>query len=141
MGSIRSLMRRIFEDANEPLYGRPTSKFTLRPFTIKVLKEIFADHCPDYGNEDLLCLYMLTGGVAKYVELLMDAGATTADKMLGRIIAKNSYFIPEGKNMLIEEFGRDYGRYFDILKLIATGHNTRGDIEGIAGLCMEDMKF
>ena len=43
----------------------------------------------------------------------------------------NSYFIPEGKNMLIEEFGRDYGRYFDILKLIATGHNTRGDIEGI----------
>ena len=53
----------------------------------------------------------------------------------------NSYFIPEGKNMLIEEFGRDYGRYFDILKLIATGHNTRGDIEGIAGLCMEDMKF
>ena len=51
--------------------------------------------------------------------------------MLGRIIAKNSYFIYEGKNMLIEEFGRDYGRYFDILKLIATGHNTRGDIEGI----------
>ena len=36
--------------------------------------------------------------------------------ILGRIIAKNSYFIPEGKNMLIEEFGRDYG------------------------LCMEDMR-
>ena len=40
MGSIRSLMKRIFEDENEPLYGRPTSKFTLHPFTIQVLKQI-----------------------------------------------------------------------------------------------------
>lgn len=46
MGSIRSLMKRIFEDENEPLYGRPTSKFTLRPFTIQVLKQIFRDHAP-----------------------------------------------------------------------------------------------
>ena len=43
-GSIQSLMKRIFEDENEPLYGRPTSKFTLQPFTIAVLKEIMADH-------------------------------------------------------------------------------------------------
>jgi hypothetical protein len=35
MGSIRSLMKRIFEDKNEPLYGRPTSKFTLLPFSVK----------------------------------------------------------------------------------------------------------
>ena len=35
MGSIRSLMKRIFEDKNEPLYGRPTSKFTLLPFSLK----------------------------------------------------------------------------------------------------------
>ena len=40
-GSIQSLMRRIFENENEPLYGRPTSKLTLRPFTISVIKYIF----------------------------------------------------------------------------------------------------
>ena len=40
MGSIRSLMKRIFEDENEPLYGRPTSKFTLRPFTIHVIEHL-----------------------------------------------------------------------------------------------------
>lgn len=95
------------------------------------MKEILEYYRPDYSKEDLLALYTFTGGVAKYVELLMDAGATSSEKMLERIVAKNSYFIYEGKNMLIEEFGRDYGRYFDILKLIATGHNTRGDIEGI----------
>lgn len=76
-GSIQSLMKKIFEDKSEPLYGRSTSKFTLLPFTIEVLKQIMSDHNPDYKAEDLICLYMITGGVAKYVELLMDAGCCT----------------------------------------------------------------
>ena len=130
MGSIRSLMRRIFEDANEPLYGRPTSKFTLRPFTIKVLKEIFADHCPDYGNEDLLCLYMLTGGVAKYVELLMDAGCYTREKMLNYVCRLDSYFLTEGRDLMNQEFGEESATYFSILQLIASGLNRRSDIDG-----------
>ena len=130
-GSVYSMMTKLFRDKKEPLYGRQTEFLKIEPFAPSVVKEILGCYNPDYTKEDLLALYTYTGGVAKYVELLMDAGATTAEKMLGRIIAKNSYFIPEGKNMLIEEFGRDYGRYFDILKLIATGHNTRGDIEGI----------
>lgn len=69
-------MKRIFEDESEPLYGRPTSKFTLRPFTIEVMKLILQDVNPNYQPEDLLCLYAITGGVAKYIELLIDANAT-----------------------------------------------------------------
>lgn len=130
-GSVYSMMTKLFRNKKEPLYGRQTEFLKIEPFTPSVMKEILGYYQPDYTKEDLLALYTYTGGVAKYVELLMDAGATSSDKMLERIIAKNSYFIYEGKNMLIEEFGRDYGRYFDILKLIATGHNTRGDIEGI----------
>lgn len=130
-GSVYSMMTKLFRDRKEPLYGRQTEFLKIEPFTPSVIKEILGYYHPGYTKEDLLALYTHTGGVAKYVELLMDAGATSADKMLERIITKNSYFIYEGKNMLIEEFGRDYGRYFDILKLIATGHNTRGDIEGI----------
>ena len=130
-GSVYSMMTKLFSDRKEPLYGRQTEFLLIEPFTPSVVKEILGYYHPEYNSEDLLALYTYTGGVAKYVELLMDAGATTAEKMRERIVAKNSYFIYEGKNMLIEEFGRDYGRYFDILKLIATGHNTRGDIEGI----------
>lgn len=130
-GSVYSMMTKLFRDKKEPLYGRQTEFLKIEPFTPSVVKEILEYHNPMYSKEDLLALYAYTGGVAKYVELLMDAGATTAQKMLERIIAKNSYFLYEGKSMLIGEFGRDYGRYFDILKLIATGHNTRGDIEGI----------
>lgn len=130
-GSAYSMMTKLFRNNKEPLYGRQTEFLKIEPFAPSVIKEILAYYHPEFQKEDLLSLYLYTGGVAKYVELLMDTEAVTADKMLQRIIAKNSYFIYEGKNMLIEEFGRDYGRYFDILKLIATGHNTRGDIEDI----------
>lgn len=129
-GSIQSLMKRIFEDANEPLYGRPTSKFTLRPFTIDVLKEIFRDHYPNYTNEDLLCLYMITGGVAKYVELLMDAQCFTKAKMLNNVCRQDSYFLTEGRNLMNQEFSGDSLTYFSILQLIANGMTRRADIDG-----------
>lgn len=130
MGSIRSLMKRIFEDENEPLYGRPTSKFTLLPFTIDVLKQIFRDYKPDYTPEDLLCLYMLTGGVAKYVELLMDAGCYTKEKMLNYLCRQDSYFLSEGRDLMNQEFGDEGSTYFSILQLIAEGLNRRSDIDG-----------
>lgn len=129
-GSIQSLMKRIFEDANGPLYGRPTSKFTLRPFTIDVLKEIFRDHCPGYANEDLLCLYMITGGVAKYVELLMDAQCFTKTKMLNNVCRQDSYFLTEGRDLMNQEFSDDSVTYFSILQLIANGMTRRADIDG-----------
>lgn len=129
-GSIQSLMKRIFEDANEPLYGRPTSKFTLRPFTIDVLKEIFRDHYPNYTNEDLLCLYMITGGVAKYVELLMDAQCFTKAKMLNNVCRQDSYFLTEGRDLMNQEFSGDSLTYFSILQLIANGMIRRADIDG-----------
>ncbi len=130
MGSIRSLMKRIFDDENEPLYGRPTSKFTLLPFSIDVLKQIFHDHKPDYKNEDLLCLYMLTGGVAKYVELLMDSGCYTKEKMLNYFCRQDFYFLTEGRDLMNQEFGDEGTTYFSILQLIAAGLNRRSDIDG-----------
>ena len=129
-GSIQSLMKRIFEDENEPLYGRPNSKLTLRPFTVSVIKQIFSDHCPQYRNDDLLCLYMITGGVAKYIELLMDAGCYTKERMLNYVCRQDSYFLSEGRDLMNQEFSDESATYFSILQLIANGMTTRSDIDG-----------
>ena len=56
-GSIYSLMKHIFEDHKEPLFGRLTSKFVLKPFKTSVLIEILRDYNPAYTPDDLLCLY------------------------------------------------------------------------------------
>ena len=130
-GSVNSLMNKLFRDKKEPLYGRQTATMKLKPFTTSVLKEIIAEYNPSYSNEDLLALYLLTGGVAKYVEMFVDRGILSWADMLDAVFERDSYFLDEGKAMLVEEFGRDYGMYFTILSLIAQGHNTRGDIEGM----------
>ena len=132
-GSIYSMMKRIFENGDEPLYGRRDSNMRLLPFSIDTLKQILGDHNPNYGAEDLLCLYMLTGGVAKYVALLMDARATTKGKMLRCALAPDSPFLSEGTELLVSEFGRDYGTYFSILQLIAGGMTTQSEIDSIIG--------
>lgn len=128
-GSIHSLMKRIFEDRAEPLYGRPTSKFILRAFSINVLKQILADANPSYNPEDLLCLYMVTGGVAKYVELLVDAQCCTKDKILDYVCRQDSYFITEGRDLLSNEFSSDFNTYFSILQVIANGQTRRVEID------------
>ena len=132
-GSIFSLMQKIFKDKKEPLYGRNTGELRLKPFRPSVLKQIMSDAKPDYSSEDLLALFTFTGGVAKYVNLLVDAGALDKDAMIRHIISPNSTFLNEGKNNLIEEFGKEYGTYFSIMSCIARGKNTRSEIEDMIG--------
>ena len=130
-GSIYSLMNVIFKGSKEPLYGRQTEEIKVRTFPPSTIWEVPDCYNPSFTAEDLLALYLYTGGVAEYVEMMMDSGATNKTLMMEKFVCKNSYFINEGKNMLIEEFGRDYTRYFEILQLIASGHTTRSELESI----------
>jgi AAA+ ATPase superfamily predicted ATPase len=133
-GSVYSMMKHIFEDAKEPLFSRASHIINLKAFSTDTLKTILADFNPHYTQEDLLALYMFTGGVAWYVELLMTAKAWTWKKMIEVIFQEQSLFINEGKNLLIEEIGKEYSIYFSILECISRGINTRGDIENATGV-------
>lgn len=130
-GSIYSMMMKIFENQKQALFARQTAKFKIQAFTVDVLKEILTDYNPDYTNEDLLCLYLLTGGVPKYIELLMTKGAVTKDAMLDSVTSPDSPFLTEGKELLISEFGKEYSTYFSILQLIASGKNSQIEIDSI----------
>ena len=132
-GSINTLMHEIFMNRKEPLYGRQTAFMRIEPFSIRVLKDILRFHKKSYTAEDLLALWAFTGGVAKYVALLMDAGATDLDKMLKTAIDEDSFFLEEGKVLLGDEFGKDYSTYFSILSAISRGVTTRNEIEQAVG--------
>ena len=128
-GSVNTLMNKIFKDKKQPLFGRHTNTMHIRPFRPSVLKEIMSEYCPGCKKSDLLALYTLTGGVAKYVELFVDRKKFTEKKMLDMFFERDSYFLSEGKNMLVDEFGKDYGIYFSILTLVAQCRNTRSELE------------
>jgi len=130
-GSIYSLMKKIFEDKKEPLFNRTDLKIHLKAFDVVTLQKILEEHTPNYSNEDLLSFYTLTGGVAKYVELFVTFKAFTFKKQLSLIFEENSLFLDEGKNILIEEFGKEYTTYFSILSLIASGKTARSEMESI----------
>lgn len=132
--SAFSLMKKIFEDSREPLFGRANRQLLIKPFGTDTLKQILQDYNPGCSNEDLLALFSITGGVAWYVSLLMDNMKNTKKKMLSFITSYNSPFLNEGKNVLIEEFGTDYTVHFSILTCIAGGMKTRGEIENILNM-------
>jgi AAA+ ATPase superfamily predicted ATPase len=132
-GSIYSFMQRIFMDAKEPLFGRADTIIKLPPFDLGTLKEIMKDHRPQFSNDELLALYTFTGGIPKYLELFCDNRALTINGMIDFMVRDNSLFIEEGKHLLVEEFGKNYGMYFSILSAISGGIVTQHGIEAAVG--------
>ncbi len=134
-GSIFRMMEKIFKDEEQPLFGRDDCTIKLQPFTTTTMREILGDYKADYTNEDLLALWTITGGVARYIEQLMNNRCTNVKKMLHYVCGSgDSYFIEEGKSVLVQEFGKQYGTYFSILDQIAHGDVTQSDIEAALGV-------
>ncbi|WP_195333122.1 ATP-binding protein [Bacteroides salyersiae] len=132
-GSIYSLMQKIFQSKKEPLFGRADNIIKLSAFDLSTLKDIMRDYRSGYTNDDLLALYSFTGGVPKYVELFCDNQMLSVDEMISFMVRENSPFTDEGKNLLIEEFGKKYATYFSILSAISGGINTQPGIEAALG--------
>ena len=134
-GSIFRMMEKIFKDEEQPLFGRDDCTIKLQPFTTTTMREILGDYKPDYTNEDLLALWTITGGVARYIEQLMNNHCTNVKKMLHYVCSGgDSYFIEEGRSVLVQEFGKQYGTYFSILDQIAHGDVTQSEIEASLGV-------
>jgi AAA+ ATPase superfamily predicted ATPase len=130
IGSIYSLMHKIFEDAREPLFNRADRILILGAFSTITIAEILQDQ----GVKDpslLFDYYLFTGGNPKYIEYLVENKAFSFDQILSVVTNASSPFINEGRNLLIEEFGRDYGMYFSILELISLGRTSRSEIQSI----------
>jgi AAA+ ATPase superfamily predicted ATPase len=132
VGSVYSLMHKIFEDEKEPLFGRADRTMKLSAFSIPILMELLKEH----GISDLQTIfdfYVLTGSVPKYLDLLMTNGVRSRREILSFMLSEFSPFLEEGRNSLIEEFGKDYGTYFAILELLSLGKTARPEIESILG--------
>ena len=130
IGSVYSLMHKIFQNSKEPLFNRADRILSLRPFSVQTINMILRD----YGVNDLKVLfdyYVFTGGMPKYIDSLIESRAFSLDAILDFMIESSSPFIHEGKNLLIEEFGKEYGTYFSILELISSGKTARSEMESL----------
>lgn len=125
-GSTVGLMKKLFSDSKQPLYGRLKRKMPLKPLMFRDTLEV----CNTLGIkniEDAVRLYAIFGGFPKYYvavedEQLRDAGF---EKIMDRLFyAENAILEDEANQILSLEFGKRSGVYYDILAAIASG-NTR----------------
>lgn len=133
-GSKLNLIFCGFDELISPLKAVEHNQIVVEPFTIHELRELLKAQFPHYTKKDLLGFYVATGGVASYVKYLVGQKAFTESQVLNAIINSHSLLLEQGKNVLTEYLGKDYGNYFSILSLIALGHNARPDIEAVLGM-------
>ncbi|MCU0287569.1 MAG: ATP-binding protein, partial [Acidobacteria bacterium] len=141
IGSINSMMRRIFENANQPLYGRLNGSFLLKHFPIETIKEILRDHGLT-GNDDLLFYYVIFEGIPFYYNYLSEREGyqkSKADVIREDILDESSILLDEGKEILLEEFGKDYSTYFSILEAVACGATTMSRVADMSGIPINNL--
>ncbi len=129
-GSYASVMKKIFEDRKEPLFGRSTNLLELKPLPAKYSIMILKDG--GFSFIDSLEIYTLLGGVPRYLELIRYYN--NMEEIRKGIFSPGSIFLPEGENVLIQEFGRSWDTHFSILEVISRGKYGPTDIANQLGM-------
>jgi len=133
-GSVLTQMEEIFEHKDQPMYGRRNTGLEVAPFSIGQIRDTFLKYNPSGKPDDLLMFYAITGGVPKYMELLIDEGNLTVETMSKALFSTGSTFLSEGKDVLEDEFGKNSASYFSILSSIAGGKNRAPQMASDTGL-------
>lgn len=136
IGSMFTMMKKIFFDSREPLFGRATLRINLFPLPPSAQKNILMD-LGVFSYPNLLHFYSIFGGVPKYLELIEDLGLAgkSFDKIMETLFFNRDAMLKdEGRLILIEEFGKKYPMYFSILQAIARGKTRRNEIADACGI-------
>lgn len=114
-GSYSGMMKRIFFDAKEPLFGRSDYQIRVKPFDFISASKMLFDF--GYSIEETIEWYSILGGVPKYLWYLKDK-KNFAEKTKELFFSDFAPFEEEGKNLLIGEFGSEHSGYFSVLQAL-----------------------
>ncbi|CAG0962140.1 hypothetical protein METP3_00898 [Methanosarcinales archaeon] len=133
IGSYVGLIKKIFIHSKEPLFGRATMLFNLRPFNVlesfNFMKVFF-----DLEIEAALKFYFIFGGVPKYIILAGQMGTKDPIGTFKKLFIETEILSEEGKNILVTEFGSEHRSYFSIMEAVSSGNATPKEISDYTGL-------
>jgi len=130
-GSYVGMMKRIFEDSKEPLFGRSDYRIQLKPFSFISAFEMLKSF--GYSFEEVVIWYSVLGGIPHYLWRLKNNNHIEND--LNHLFFSD--FAPlkeEGKNLLVGEFGSHHPCYFSVLKSISDKEMEMAEIADKSGL-------
>ena len=122
-------MKAIFYDYQQPLYGRPSYQLLVKAFTPQVVKAIVYAEYPQATAMDVLAVYSITGGVATYIEILVEAQALSVNAAMAFICsARGMWLRAEGEIYLANAFPSEAVTYHEILGALAQGKDRWRDL-------------
>ena len=125
-GSSVGMMERVME-YKSPLYGRRTGQWKVEPFDIRAIAEML----PDRSLEELVKVYAVFGGVPFYLDIVK--GLSVEEAIREKVLKKGEVLYEEPEFLLREEL-REPRVYKLILKGLALGYETLGELVNFTGL-------
>ncbi|WP_371731665.1 ATP-binding protein [Thermococcus sp. ES12] len=125
-GSSVGMMERILE-YKSPLYGRRTGQWKVSPFDIRAAARML----PGKDFEDLVKTYLVFGGVPFYLEFV---GTKTTEEAIRELVLRKGEILYEEPEFLLREEFREPRTYKLVLKGLALGYETLGELSGYTGL-------
>ncbi|MBO4262651.1 MAG: ATP-binding protein [Clostridia bacterium] len=121
-GSSVSFMEDEILAAKNPLYGRMTAIYKMRPLPFDDAIKFF----PDYSREEQVEAFAILGGIPHYLKQF-DPSATLAENVKTRILTCGTVLFGEVDYILHQEL-REPAAYITILEAIAVGCNRFNEI-------------
>lgn len=115
-GSYVGIMKKIFMDQKEPLFGRTTDLIDLTPLPVKDSVQMCMES--GFNFSEAMETFSILGGIPRYLELASQY--KNIKDLSKRIFTPGSVFLTEGENVLIQEFGASWDTYFSIMEVIAS---------------------
>ncbi len=118
---------------NAPLYGRFTGQLPIGPLPFATLKNYF----PDYSAAERVATYAVLGGIPAYLERF-DPQKNLTENIRRHLFQRTGMFRSE-PSFLVSDLVRETRNYEAILRSVASGDNTPGDISKRTGLAVNNI--
>ncbi len=128
-GSLIGLMKNLFKNSKEPLYGRVKKGMKIEPLSLPACLEMGSEI--GLAGEELIKTHCVFGGYPKYYVAIEDFGlqGKKAEEIIDALLlAKDAPLEDEVNGILSQEFGGRSGVYYSILEAIASGNTTASTI-------------
>jgi uncharacterized protein len=133
-GSYAGMMNRLFAAKKAPLFNRATSTLDLGQLSFKTTTKVLADFGV-LSPEEQVNFYCVFGGVPFYYVLLEKLENRSFENVVNALFFDvGAQLKEEGENVLRQEFGNAYVKYYAILEAINAGYVSLNEISQKVGV-------
>ena len=121
-GSAMSFIERDLLSEKNPLYGRTTGIYKLKPLPFRDAQKFF----PDYSTKDKIIAYAILGGIPHYLKQF-NKNLSLEDNVKKNVLRRGCTLYNEVEFLIKQEL-REPAVYNTIIEAIALGNNSFNDI-------------